>query len=391
MKQLRVAGLVAALSLVAAACTTGATDDPPSEPVLVILDQDSRVVIVEPDGNVIERYDPSPDGRYVQPIWSSRDTVIRSQIAPNDNRLTATRIGGEEVWSVELATPPFYYLASPDEQSTTVISLRNNETSTGLIAELISGSESVDAISDEAPFYMTWEPNGDRLAAHIGAERLEINYGRIETVLESTGGYQAPLWLERGLVTLRTQGESTFLSVWDGSSFVNLGIVRGGARFVGTGDRIAIQTGPNTDNGGIQAMAQSVPTIPAGVLTVVDLGSGSLTSVTSLPSPVYQWDPSGSLLLFSTLVNDPEPALVWHVWGDGDIRDFEPYAPDPSWFQSFVPFFDQYAQSVSLWSPDGSAFAYPAIVNGEPRILVQELNGAAPRDIAGGVWVAWAP
>lgn len=391
MKQLRVAGLIAALSLVAAACTTGSTNDPASEPVLVILDQDSAVVIVEPDGDVVERYDPPPDVRYVQPIWSSRDTVIRSQIAPDDNRLTATRIGGEEVWSVEFATPPFYYLASPDEQSTTVISLRNNETSTGLIAELISGPESVDTVSDEAPFYMTWEPNGNRLATHIGDERLEIKAGRTETVLESTGRYQAPLWLERGLVTLRTQGDRTFLSVWDGSSFADLGIVRGGARFVGTGNRIAIQTGSNADSGGIQAMVQSVPTIPAGVLTIVDLETGSFTSVTSSPSPVYQWDPSGTRLLFSTLENDPEPALVWHVWEDGDIRDFEPYAPDPSWFQSFVPFFDQYAQSVSLWSPDGSAFAYPAIIDGEPRIVVQDLDATVARNIAGGVWVAWAP
>lgn len=391
MKQLRVAGLIAVLSLVAAACTTGSTDDPASEPALVILDQESAVVIVEPDGHPIDRYDPPLDVRYLQPIWASSDVVVRAQAGPDANRLTATRLGGEEVWSVEFATPPFYYLASPDDESTKVISLRNNEISGGLIAEVLSGSGSVDTVGDESPFYMSWDPGGRRLASHIGGERLDVSDGDVETVVESTGTYQAPVWLDRGLITLRRSGSTVFLSVWDGSSFADLGIVQGGARFVGAGDRIAIQTGANAGGEGIQAVAQSVPTIPAAVLTVVDLETGSFTSVTSIPSPVYQWDPSGSRLLYATLGSDPEPALVWHVWEDGEVIDFEPFSPDPFWFQTFVPFFDQYAQSVSLWSPDGSAFAYPAIVDGEPRILIQQLTEPSPADIAGGVWVAWTP
>jgi hypothetical protein len=96
-------------------------------------------------------------------------------------------------------------------------------------------------------------------------------------------------------------------------------------------------------------------------------------------------------LLYVTFVNDPIPALVWHVWVDGEVTDFEPFVPDPSWFATVAPFFDQYAQSVSLWSPDGTAFAYPALVEGEGRILLQHLDETVPLDIAAGNWVTWSP
>jgi hypothetical protein len=408
MDRFRILSFAAALAIVAAACTSlpladdardqstttpERADDEALPSLLLVLDQDDAIVVVDQGGDVVERYDPPPDVRYVQPIWASADTFVSAQIAIDDNRLIARRVGGDEEWNVQFTTAPFYYLARVDTEETTVVSLRNNDEAAGLIAEIVDGSGLVDAVSDESPFYMSWEPGSGRLATHVGGDRLDILDGSAETISTSAGGFQAPVWLDRGLATLRTSSGETFLSIWDGSSFADLAAVRSAARFVGAGDRIAIQTGAAPDTGGIQAFAraQAPATIPAGILTVIDIGAGTFTSVTSEVSPFYQWDSGGRRLLFSTLVSDPEPALVWHVWENGEIQDFAPFAPDPTWFQSVVPFFDQYAQSISLWSPDGSAFAYPALVDGEPRILIQELDKASPRDIAGGFWVTWAP
>jgi Tol biopolymer transport system component len=58
--------------------------------------------------------------------------------------------------------------------------------------------------------------------------------------------------------------------------------------------------------------------------------------------------------------------------------------------RDLVPFFDQYAQSMTLWSPDGTAFAFPAAVNGEAGIWRQDLSGGDPIRVAGGSWVAWS-
>lgn len=396
----------AAIALVAAACTTSstqstttttsdststteATEDPSSR--LVILDPEGTIRIVSDLGEEIDTIAPTEGFRFTQPIWTTSETILATELSPTENYVTATEAGGEQLWRTEFTTPPFYYIASPGDAAPTVLSLRNNDAAPGLIAESIDSEGAVTPIGDESPFYVSWDPRGGRFATHIGGARVDIDSDPPETILETTAMFQAPIWLDDGLAVLRTSGSMIFLSLWDGDSFSDLGMVRGAARFVGQGSRIAIQTGAGIDTGGVQALAQAIPTLPAGTLTVIDTDTGTFTSVTSESSAIFQWDPSGTRLLYATLTVEPAPALVWHVWEDGKTIDFEPFTPDPTWFQTIVPFFDQYAQSVSMWSPDGSSFAYPAIVDDAPSILVQNLTGSQAKVIAEGSWAAWAP
>jgi Tol biopolymer transport system component len=55
-----------------------------------------------------------------------------------------------------------------------------------------------------------------------------------------------------------------------------------------------------------------------------------------------------------------------------------------------LPFFDQYAQSMTLWSPDGEAFAYPAMTGGIPGIWIQDIDGTDPIRLTDGSWVSWS-
>jgi hypothetical protein len=402
-KRTTVAALV--ISLVAAACTTTGSADstersteatstiPPTRDAssLVTIDASGDLVIIDKSGAVIQSIEPPDGALYAQPIWASAETIVHAQVATENHRLEAVRLDGEEVWSVELDTPPFYYLAAPDSDGTTVVSLRNKASGQGLVIERVSGEAVPETVSGEAPFYASWHPTDGRLASHVGDMRVDVASASTETIDTNASGFQAPLWLPSGLVTLRTRGGDTYLTRWDDSSFDDIAIVRGAARFVGSHESIAIVTGGDIQTGGVQASAQSLPTITSGVLTAIDLEQDSFTSVTSEPSPMFQWDPAGQQLLYVTFIDDPNPALVWHVWRNGETTDFEPFVPEPTWFATVAPFFDQYAQSVSLWSHDGSAFAYPAVVDGEPRILVQHLDEPSPRDIASGTWVAWNP
>ena len=401
----RIATLLLGLALVTTACTTSQDQDAsppvpensttiptqPESPLLLITDTTGAVVVVQEDGTVVETIEPPTGARYRQPIWVSPDTIVYAQTALEDNRLEALRLGGDSVWSVELDTPPFYYLAAPASDAPTVVSLRNKVDGSGLIIEQISAEALPLTLSEEAPFYASWNPSDGSLASHVGDTRLDITGSATETIDTTASGFQAPVWLTAGLISLRSRGDDMYLTLWDDSSFSDIARVRGAARFVGAGDSLAIVTGGDIETGGIQALAQALPTISSGVLTAIDLEEMSFTSVTSDPTPMFQWDRAGERLLYVTFVNDPTPALKWHVWENGEVTDFEPFVPDPSWFATVAPFFDQYAQSVSLWSPDGSAFAYPALVNGEARILVQHLDGPEPVDIADGNWVAWSP
>ena len=405
MTRIWLAAMAVGVLLVAAACTTASTTTTttttidratttvavPEPAPLIVGEPTGGVAVVDDSGTITERFDPPEGARYSQPIWASRDTIVYAQVATGDNRLEAVRLGGERVWSVELDTPPFYYLAAPVSETTTVVSLRNRAIGPGLVIEQISSQGAPETIAEEAPFYASWNPADGRLASHIGDTRLDITGTSTETIDTSASGFQAPVWLTSGLITLRSRGGDTYLTRWNENSFTDIAEVRGAARFVGSGDRIAIITGGDLETGGVQALAQALPTITSGVLTVVDLAQGTFTSVTSDLSPMFQWDPVGEQLLYVTFVDDPAPALVWHVWEDGDVTDFEPFVPEPSWFGTVAPFFDQYAQSVSLWSPDGSAFAYPALVDGSPQIMLQRVDGSAASAITPGTWVAWNP
>jgi len=405
MTMKRSLAVFAGLMLVAAACTSSVdtrssdstliearTVPPSAEKSLLLVDAtDGGIAVIDTDGRTIETIEPPSGARYSQPIWASPDTIVYAQVAVGDNRLEATRLGADTLWSVEFATAPFYYLADPGADTATVLSLRNNPDGPGLLTEQITGQGEVEQVGDEAPFYASWDPDGGGFASHIGDARLDVTGRSTDTISASSSGYQAPVWLTSGLVGLRNQGGDTLLSLWSESSFADIAKVRGAARFVAEGTSIAIVTGGDIATGGVQASAQALPTITSGVLTVIDLEQDSFTSVTSDPSPLFQWDPTGKRLLYVTFVDDPAPALVWHVWEDGEDTDFEPFSPEPSWFGTVAPFFDQYAQSVSLWASDGTAFAYPALVNGSPQIMLQNLDGSPATDIAPGTWVAWSP
>ncbi|NHZ70920.1 MAG: hypothetical protein GWP18_04695 [Proteobacteria bacterium] len=405
MSLLRVVIILAVITLIGAACTatrnvaTSTTEvsqaqdagTTPTDVRLLTLDLEGAIHVVSVTGDEIETIVAADGSRFTQPIWSTQDTIVATEISSSESYLTSTRVGGDELWRTALSTPPFYYIASGGPDRVSILSLRNNDGSTGLIAETFTENGVVATIGDESPFYMSWSPAGDEFATHVGDRRLDVHTNGIETISSSASMYQAPVWLDDGLVTLRTNGSNTFLSLWSESSFDDLALVRGTARFVGAGSRIAIQAGLGLDTGGIQALAQAIPTIPTGILTVIDTKDVSFTTVTSEASPLYQWDPTGTRLLYATFESDPEPALVWHVWEAGATIDYEPFAPDPQWFQTIAPFFDQYAQSVSLWAPDGTAFTYPALVDGFPRIFVQDIGESSPLQIGDGFWVAFAP
>lgn len=51
-----------------------------------------------------------------------------------------------------------------------------------------------------------------------------------------------------------------------------------------------------------------------------------------------------------------------------------------------LPFWDQYSRSFALWFPAGDAFV---VADSSNRILVQDLDEAAPRQVPGGVFASW--
>jgi len=132
-------------------------------------------------------------------------------------------------------------------------------------------------------------------------------------------------------------------------------------------------------------------------LSVIDRENGTTRRVATEYSPAFFWSPDGTKLL--SLRPEVEERLVfrWNVWEDGSSFSTERFVPSLELSRDYLQFFEQYAQSMTLWSPDGTAFVYAGQQvesgeSGESGIWIQPATlGTAPIRVADGVVASWSP
>ncbi|MDJ0496503.1 MAG: hypothetical protein QNJ89_01640 [Acidimicrobiia bacterium] len=371
-----------------ASCST-VTEE--SQGRLAIVDNGNVVVIDADGGNRIDvTANPSSGPEtafYFQPTWSPDGTLLAFSEASPATRLYIAAPDDGTTSSVELNTLPFYLSWS---DSNTLASLRNGANGLRLeTATQDSLEDGVTLIDEGAPLYFSWEPSGERLATHIGSDRLELNDGGTRQPLGPTpGDFQAPHWSDAGIVGVVQDGRDQKLTITtvDGDS-TPIARTVGSTYLVPTrdGSRIAAQVVSGEPNG-LSVMYQQTPVLPSNQLVVAD-SDGGISVVTESPVLAFFWSPAGERLLLLDVANSGEAR--WQVWSEDTLEEIVRFEPDPSFVRDFLPFFDQYAQSISLWSPDGTAFAFPGAINGEAGIWVQEL-GETPVRVSDGTWVAWS-
>lgn len=242
------------------------------------------------------------------------------------------------------------------------------------------------------PLYYSWSPDGLTVATHVGTERLETidSNGAAESLSIEPGPFQAPRWTDRGVIAVE-QGlrDQRLVLVAPGEETTAVATLPGPATFVATdgGDKVAVQSVVAGGNG-LNASFQALPNIPANRLVVADLDEQVFTPVTAEPVLAFFWSPGGDRLLALDVVDGPQAR--WSIWSEAGLEEIVRFDPDPSFMSEMVPFFDQYEQSVSLWAPDGSAFAFPGTIDEDPGIWVYTLDGGLDR-ISSGTWVSWSP
>jgi Tol biopolymer transport system component len=125
-------------------------------------------------------------------------------------------------------------------------------------------------------------------------------------------------------------------------------------------------------------------------------GSGwHAATLTNKPALFFYWSPDGSKLLYATLEDGTGgPWLHWNVWDGQKTVTFGRFQPSAEFATNYIPFFTQYAQSMTPWAPDGSAFAYPGNDEaGHTGIWVQPAQDSTvdPTLVATGDVVTWSP
>jgi len=378
--------ILIATALLLAACSPAAD---PSPDRLVIL-RDGDVVTIDRDGSNPTTVASAVDGTFFQPIWSpDRDLLAFGSIG-SQWAIAVARVSDGEVFTSETDNLPFYFSWSARNE---LGLLRNGDQ--GLNLETVSFSEaglsSPTVVGKGQPLYYSWSQDGSELVAHIGLDQLIISDGEQEDPLPiSPGGFAAPAWTERGIYAVAAAEDQQSLVLLDRN---------GAAETVATLGRMTNLV-PNRDGSqvALQTLApeqqfqsasfQQIPRVAANRLVVLDTATGDLTAVSSEPVLAFFWSPAHNRLLVLDVVDGAQAR--WSVWSEGTLDELVRFDFEESFLTQFVPFFDQYAQSVSLWSPSGDAIAFPGRVDGRTGIWVQEI-GSEPTWISEGSWVSWAP
>ena len=130
--------------------------------VAVITDEVTTPITNLPSGSVAFQPVWSPDGEHLAYVEQSAIT----------GALVITSATTEEPAArVEEDTGFFYYAWEPEGRRLATL---RNATTGGLVLELAGIDGELTELDTGAPLYISWEPTGGRIAAHIGSDRLDI-------------------------------------------------------------------------------------------------------------------------------------------------------------------------------------------------------------------------
>lgn len=426
----RVLAAAVTAGLIAAACTGGSASTPvaPTDayqvssaaPVvprgaselpgtLLIRQADGSLITLRPDGSegtVLATGDPqslvvlqavwSPDGERV--AWAQAEDSEGGVIS----RMVVSDAAGEAQRQAPLPVAPFYLFWDPT--SSRIAFLGQADPLLMGVVEPRADAVAVSRLGRGAPFYFSWAPDGRTFVAHVAGDSLDtvdLEGSSAPVDARRVGVFQTPSWSPDGssIYYARTsaEGRQDLVSrdVRSGDVTVLAPIDGVGYWVVSPdGSRVAFHgRDPETE---VNFFDRSLPDVATDLgVTVVDSDGSGLIRASDDPAISWSWSPDGSKLaiLEPVYLDDGTMMFRWRIWSEGASFQTEPFTGSFGLLEEYAPHFSQFAQSASMWAPDGSAIAYTADQqDGPTQIWVQEtVEGATAYPISDGTAVSWSP
>ncbi|MCE2490741.1 MAG: hypothetical protein J4G17_12305, partial [Anaerolineae bacterium] len=360
--------------------------------------------------------DASEFRRHLWPTWSSdgRLAWFSHEIVDSELMLEAWiqhEAGGPASLRYQGGEAFNYAYWSPgdcgDERECRMLALLLSSNAQGMFVELVRDAPtsvgSSIRLRGGPPFYFSWSPDGGRLLLQRNNRRYDI-YDVLQDQIQATlaampGRIQAPQWSpvdDRLLLGVRQPDGRSALVVQDAEDSLVLAENLPGA--------VAFNWSPEG-----KRVAWREQTVEGyGPLVISDAASGErLTGSLTEGVLAFVWAPDGKRVAWlefdlagrnlsasrgNNLLAQAGPAypgLRWRLLDleSGGTQAGPPFFPTQEMLY-YISYFDQFAQSHRLWSPDGRQLVYGELRPGGPlvQLLDTDRMGEGPTTLASG-WI----
>lgn len=380
---------------------------------------DHQLATIAPDGRDARRL-TEMNRRFEFPAWApdgSQLAVIASDVVylVDDQDGSDGQRQIEQVYA-DSEEPPFYLYWSPDSQYVSFLASHPEGIALHLLD--VGGDAPIDAmLAVGQPFYWDWTPAGDRLFIHSGGTGDNPRLDMIDLAGESAGNgfgepgsFQAPVVSYSGsfhaFAALDETGRSR-LVVQDDD-----GKKRWFDAHLG---QLAMAWSPNKE-----LLAYTSPRLNSqagsGPLRLLDPSSNESSVLSGDNVLAFFWSPDGQTIAYFKLpLNDDGNVRVVEAGDKGRVmararrqtsqlrlelwavdvtsgrqQRLALFVPTGVFLRQFLPYFDQYALSHRLWSPDSDSLVIPVIEDGRAQIAVVSRDRGGAKLIADGEIAFWS-
>ena len=344
----------------------------------------------------------SPDGTKIaaSQVIAEEDSVVVSLQTIDVDTGGLTRIYDNEPDASPLIAQgvPHYIYWSPDGSRLTFIA----STAEGLTLFASDPQEKDPPVPVKAkgPIYFNWSNDGRSLLLHSGQDLMvaQVEGSLVPLGLGLEGdGFRAPAWLSDGdrIVYVSQASGTNNLYVADTQS-------EGSSKAIAqVDDYVAFLRSPISDEVAV-AEGPGGSDLLYNQLTIVDVEDASQRVLVEERFLAYFWAPDGEKIAYVT-VDSRSQGFTWKVVParGGPPETLAQFAPSQELF-TLLLFFDQYAYSNSVWSPDSTQMVFTGTLsrestrrNGgssdEDKVFVLNIDGGSPPlEIASGSLAFWS-
>jgi Tol biopolymer transport system component len=387
---------------------------------IAFLGEDGNVYIVDHNGdnqqqvttNAIANENEDDYRVYTYPIWTRDGQSLafggiegkQSEGAPSRNSLfTVRRDGTELIEAYQSDQFVIYYYWAPDGKR---IGLLSQTPGTLALKVVHTDGRAPQTLDTGAPLYWSWAPDSQSVLIHANGEDGRLAVLRLgddvteQSVNITPSAFKVPAYSPDGkqMLVAQKSAATTALVLADGNGDDARALAQVEAADIAfvwspDGQRVAYLAGDY-----IPGFAPAL----LSPLTVIDPSGQADPITTEENAYTFFWSPDGKSIAYFTLeaVEDPASGETRRISllrvlevSSGETYTVDQIFPSDRFLQ-MVPYFDQYHQSLTIWSPDSQSLVVATLYDDtqKPGVFIYDATGAGaePTFVSNGTFGVWS-